>query len=196
MCHLSTSKSIGVAPSAACGRGRFRHPLRTRGGLQGRAAVGSRRSTASSTERVFTPTSFRPGCRLLVVFGSCSAARTGGALPRLQRKAPDLRGPGADVVEMAGIEPASDDIEPGLLRAHSAPGFLGPHPPRRRSGDRAQLPCGVLVVPATRTTSGSSLGDARIRVGSIPGLTDLLTPRRRERSRCSSVRHLLVCAGR
>jgi len=30
-------------------------------------------------------------------------------------------------VEVAGIEPASDDVEPGLLRVQSAVDFLSPH---------------------------------------------------------------------
>lgn len=40
------------------------------------------------------------------------------------------------VVEVAGIEPASDDVEPGLLRAQSAAAFLGPraHADKTRTG--------------------------------------------------------------
>jgi len=39
-------------------------------------------------------------------------------------------------VEVAGIEPASDDVEPGLLRAQSAAAFLGPrdHADKSRTG--------------------------------------------------------------
>ena len=40
------------------------------------------------------------------------------------------------MVEVAGIEPASDDVEPGLLRAQSAAAFLSPrdHADKSRTG--------------------------------------------------------------
>lgn len=47
----------------------------------------------------------------------------------------DLR---ATEVEVAGIEPASDDVEPGLLRVQSVMDFLGPHHSHGREGGRAQ----------------------------------------------------------
>jgi Resolvase, N terminal domain/Recombinase len=44
----------------------------------------------------------------------------------------------ADLVEVAGIEPASADVEPGLLRAQPAVAFLSPGDPTGRSPSRAQ----------------------------------------------------------
>ena len=75
------------------------------------------------------------------------------------------------MVEVAGIEPASDDVEPGLLRAQSAEEFLGPHRSRRQVVDG---PSHLLVPTAAMTTAASSgsLDDASYRVESNPGLTD------------------------
>lgn len=62
-------------------------------------------------------------------------------------------------VEVAGIEPASDDEKPGLLRVQSADDFLGPHPPADRKMDGlSQLR--VPAVTLTMTTSSGSLDDA------------------------------------
>jgi len=47
-------------------------------------------------------------------------------------------------VEVAGIEPASADVEPGLLRAQPAVAFLSPGAPTGRSPNQAQSP---LVFP-------------------------------------------------
>jgi site-specific DNA recombinase len=44
----------------------------------------------------------------------------------------------ADLVEVAGIEPASADVEPGLLRAQPVVAFLSPGDPTGRSPSRAQ----------------------------------------------------------
>jgi len=52
-------------------------------------------------------------------------AETGGGLPG-NKKPAQARCLGGLFVEMAGIEPASDEVLPGLLRAQSAVGFLCP----------------------------------------------------------------------
>src|SRR5659263_127564 len=74
----------------------------------------------------------------------------------LQRKTPDPWGSGAGAVEMAGIEPASGDVEPGLLRAHSALDFLGPHPTHRRVVNGPSYLV-VLPTPVTRIKSSALL---------------------------------------
>ena len=76
--------------------------------------------------------------------------------------------------------------------------FLGP----RRHADL--LPDGLSHLsvgadPMTRSTTSGSLNDARIRAGSTTradGLKVQAAIRQRERSRCGSVRHLLVCTHR
>ena len=75
------------------------------------------------------------------------------------------------MVEVAGIEPASDDVEPGLLRAQSAAAFLGPHDHADKIVDGlSQLK--VPVTSLTKVTSSGSLDDASYRVESYLGLTD------------------------
>ena len=49
------------------------------------------------------------------------------ALPRSGMPERELEAAGVGVVEVAGIEPASSDDEPGLLRAQLARRFLGPY---------------------------------------------------------------------
>lgn len=60
------------------------------------------------------------------------------------------------MVEVAGIEPASFDASPGLLRAQSAVPLLGPTVHANESVWRAQSLFGVPRVPATGTRSESS----------------------------------------
>ena len=59
-------------------------------------------------------------------------------------------------VEVAGIEPASFDASPGLLRAQFALPLLGPTVHANESVWRAQSLFGVPRVPATGTRSESS----------------------------------------
>jgi hypothetical protein len=60
------------------------------------------------------------------------------------------------LVEVAGIEPASFDASPGLLRAQFALPLLGPTVHANESVWRAQSLLGVPRVPATGTRSESS----------------------------------------
>lgn len=46
--------------------------------------------------------------------------------------------PGHSVVEVAGIEPASAGVDPGLLRAQPATAFLGPNDHTGKSSSQAQ----------------------------------------------------------
>jgi len=75
----------------------------------------------------------------LGVTGACPRAGAGPG-PAQHDESDEARVPRAhvalDLVEVAGIEPASDDVEPGLLRAQSAADFLGPrtHADKMRTG--------------------------------------------------------------
>ena len=77
-------------------------------------------------------------------------------------------------MEMGGIEPPSDVVLSGLLRAQFASDFLGPSHPANRWLIRAQS-SKVPFTPMTEANSSGYLNDARIRGDSNPGLTDCLT---------------------
>ena len=102
------------------------------------------------------------------------------------------------MVEMGGIEPPSDGRPRGLLRAQSASYFSAPDVMQTCLPDGlSQL--SVEADPLTRSTTSGSLNDARIRAGSTTradGLKVQTAIRQQERSRCDSVRHLLVCTHR
>ncbi len=97
-----------------------------------------------------------------------------------------------------GIEPPSDGRPRGLLRAQSASYFSAPDVMQTCLPDGlSQL--SVEADPLTRSTTSGSLNDARIRAGSTTradGLKVQTAIRQQERSRCDSVRHLLVCTHR
>lgn len=99
---------------------------------------------------------------------------------------------------MGGIEPPSDGRPRGLLRAQSASYFSAPDVMQTCLPDGlSQL--SVEADPLTRSTTSGSLNDARIRAGSTTradGLKVQTAIRQQERSRCDSVRHLLVCTHR
>jgi len=62
-------------------------------------------------------------------------------------------------VEVAGIEPASDGSEPGLLRAQSADEFLSPGILADKDADGLSH-LEVPATPMTRATSSGSQDDA------------------------------------
>lgn len=130
------------------------------------------------------------------------ATTPAGAATGKARRAPDPRGSGAlrlREVEMGGIEPPSDVVLPGLLRAQSKRKFLSP---KSHHLDKwLVLPGSVAEkvpsTPATQVLSSGYLADASIPRDSSGGLTDRLAAiRQRERSQCAWIRHLLVCRER
>lgn len=128
----------------------------------------SRRATRLATERCVPPIERAEAVK--------PSRRRGGAAAQ-QREcttkgpSPAARGPSFTRVEVRGIEPRSGDAYPDLLRAQSASGFSRPQPSSRRSADRPSH-LRVPVPSVTNDASSGFLDDARIRVGSSPGLTD------------------------
>ena len=64
------------------------------------------------------------------------------------------------VVEVAGIEPASDDENPGLLRVQCAKDFLGPRARAHTFSDRPSR-VGCPAPPLGKAAQLSFLADAR-----------------------------------
>ena len=75
-------------------------------------------------------------------------------------------------VEVAGIEPASDGVKPGLLRAQPVSAFLSPGDHTGKSPSRAQSLFSVPSGPATGPLGSGLLVDASHRAEGIPGLTE------------------------
>ncbi len=88
-------------------------------------------------------------------------------------------------MEPAGIEPASDEVLPGLLRAQSAVGVARSWPSRRRAANPD--PAGLMSAsrPPARVTPSGYLADATIRGDSDLGVTDSITD---QAARAKSVR--------
>ena len=88
------------------------------------------------------------------------------------------------VVEVAGIEPASSDDEPGLLRAQLARRSLGSCA-RTSTSQTSPVSVNVPVDPSDDYQQVSPLDEARIRDGGTPGLTVRSLLRQRERTKCA-----------
>jgi hypothetical protein len=76
------------------------------------------------------------------------------------------------LVEVAGIEPASDGEGPGLLRAQPAMAVLSPGDHTGKSPSRAQSLFSVPSGPATGPSGSGLLADVSYRAEGTPGLTD------------------------
>jgi site-specific DNA recombinase len=79
------------------------------------------------------------------------------------------------VVEVAGIEPASADVDPGLLRAQPATAFLGPDDRAGTSPSWAQSLLSVAADPVTGPLASGLLADVSYRAEGEPGLTEFTT---------------------
>ena len=76
-----------------------------------------------------------------------------------------------DPVEVAGIEPASASVNPGLLRAQPATAFLGPDDRTGTSSSWAQSLFMSPLGPVTGPATSGLLVDASIQAEGEPGLT-------------------------
>jgi hypothetical protein len=97
------------------------------------------------------------------------------------------------LVELPGIEPGSYGIPSRLLRAQSAMPLLGS--PDHANKLRMTIPVAVWCPDESRDRTHRliPLDDVRIRGEGLPGLTDLLSLRQRERSRADLNRRLIGC---
>ena len=86
---------------------------------------------------------------------------------------------------MAGIEPASDAVLSGLLRAQFALGVTRPWLSRKQAANPGPAGLRSPPRPPARVVDIGYLIDARIRGDSIPGLTDSFTD---QAARAKSVR--------
>jgi hypothetical protein len=97
------------------------------------------------------------------------------------------------VVEVAGIEPASFDAEPGLLRAQSVSPLSAP-PISRTSRCDGPSRCLLSLLHPRPAQEVSHLADARIRAGDEPGLTaSSWLIRQRARTPADDCRQLFIC---
>ena len=119
-----------------------------------------------------------------------SQAQTAGAAGSAILRASPLHSAKTPWVEVAGIEPASSDDEPGLLRAQLAQRSLGSCT-RTSTLQTSPVSVNVPVKPSDESQQVSPLDEARVRDGGTPGLTLRSLLRQRERSQCAFVRHLL-----
>jgi hypothetical protein len=76
---------------------------------------------------------------------------------------------------VAGIEPASADVDPGLLRAQPATAFLGPDDRAGTSPSWAQSLLSVAADPVTGPLASGLLADVSYRAEGEPGLTEFTT---------------------
>jgi hypothetical protein len=83
-----------------------------------------------------------------------------------------MSGPTTRSVEVAGIEPASVVVEPGLLRAQCGTAFLSPGDHPHESPSRAQSLFDLVADPVTGSLTSGFLADVSYRVESKPWLTE------------------------